>query len=114
MTIKQSVIQALQNKQQRHEALKGLLAHPDAANDRNIYRDLSKEFSQLTPLATLFGEYQKTRVAIEEANDLLAEGDAELQQLARLEIKHLDQQLEQLEAELLIQLPIVLVVGQDA
>ena len=43
-------------------------------------------------------------MAIEEANDLLAEGDAELQQLARLEIKHLDQQLEQLEAELLIQM----------
>ncbi len=88
----------------RYEELKTLLSDPDVTNDMNRYRDLSKEYSQIEPLVQsyfLFQDYEKQMV---EASALAEEDDPELQQLAKQEIKQIEEKTAALEEALLIEL----------
>ena len=48
--MKPSLYKKLLNVRDRYEVLKALLADPSITNDRNHFRDVSKEYSQLEPL----------------------------------------------------------------
>jgi len=88
----------------RYEEIKTLLSDPAVTNDMNRYRDLSKEYAQIEPLVKayfLFHEYEKH---LADAAALAEEGDPELQQLAKQEIKHIEEKITTLEDGLLIQL----------
>jgi peptide chain release factor 1 len=102
--MKPVIITTLQNKMQRYEELKTLLSEPQIVEDRNRYRDLSKEYAGLTPLMQSFLEYQSTGVLLDEAKQLAEEGDdPELTLLAKQEIDALNARLQTLEHELLVQ-----------
>lgn len=92
----------LKNFSERHEELKRLLSDPSVTKDMNRFRDLSKEYSQLEPLVQSYESYQAFVRQREEAQQMLEEGDAEIQQMAKQEIRQIDEALEKLEAELLI------------
>lgn len=102
--MKPAIITKLQNTTNRHEELKQLLSDPKVTDDMNRYRDLSREYSQLEPAVLMYQRYQEYVKQLEEANALLGEDDAELQQMAKQEIKHIEENINQLEAELLIML----------
>ena len=99
--MKPSIESKLNQVTARYEEIKGLLADPKVTDDLNRYRDLSKEYSQIEPLVDLhqqFLTYSKQRL---EALALLDEDDAELQQLAKQEIKRIDESLEAIDHQLL-------------
>lgn len=102
--MKPSIETRLQNSANRYEEIKGLLSDPDVTNDMNRYRDLSKEYAQLEPLAQSYARYQSYLSQLEEANALLQEDDAEMQQLAKHEIKQVEEDIQKLEEELLLSL----------
>lgn len=85
----------------RQNELKELLSDPDITSDLNRYRDLSKEFAQIEPHAISYLQYRDYLRELEEANFLLEENDPELQQLAKLEIKSIEEKISQLESDLL-------------
>lgn len=100
--MKPSVQAKLQNLANRYEELKGLLSDPKVTNDLNRYRDLSKEYSQLEPTVQMYFRYQAYLKHLEDANVFLEEEDPELRQLAKQEIKQIEENIAKLEDELLI------------
>lgn len=102
--MKPSMLTKLQHLTARHEELKGLLADPDITNDMNRYRDCSKEYAQIEPVIEMYKRYQTCQQHLMDAKQLQEEGDAEMQQLAKLEAKEMEDQLAKLEEELLLTL----------
>lgn len=86
---------------ERHDELKNLLSTPDITNDINRYRDVSKEYAQIEPYVQMFQRYQHCHNELADAQAMLEEDDLEMQQLAKQEIKTIEEQLSQLENDLL-------------
>ena len=99
--MKPSIRTKLQNLAARYEELKELLADPKVTDDLNRYRDLSKEYAQIEPTVQIFFRYQAHEKHLEEARMLALEEDPELQQLAKQEMKQIEEELAKLEEELL-------------
>lgn len=98
--MKLSIQNKLQTLAERHEELRALLSDPEVINQQNRFREYSKEYSQLGPIASAFNRHQACVKSIEEAKELLNESDAEMQQLAKQELKTSEEELTKLEAEL--------------
>src|SRR3990167_3399244 len=94
----------LQSFVHRYEELKQSLSDPHITNDLNRYRELSKEYAQLEPLVQQYLQYQAYVQQLDEAKVLLNEEDVELQQLAKQEIKQIEEQMTKSEEELLLAL----------
>ena len=91
----------LQTILHRYNEIKDLLSHPDVTNDLNRFRDLSKEYAQMEPSVQSYLQYQNLHQQMDEAKVLLEEADPELQQLAKLEIKTIEEKISILEEDLL-------------
>jgi peptide chain release factor 1 len=92
---------------ERREELERLLADPGAAGDTAKFRALSREFSQLEPLATALEEERRAREDLAAAEAM--RGDAELRELAEEEIASAQARLAALDDTLM-----ALLVPRDA
>lgn len=85
----------------RYEELGAKLCDPSAAQDRNGFAALMKEYSDLGPLVETYRKWEACRNAMEEAREMLEETkDKELRELAQEELKTAGQQLPELEEAL--------------
>ncbi len=100
--MKPSIEKKLQSLTERHEELGALLSDPDVINQQNLFRDYSKEYSQLEPVVAVFKRYQTSMSNLSGAKELLKESDPEMQQMVQQELKDTEEQLTQLEKELQI------------
>lgn len=100
--MKPSIKTKLENITARYEEIKTLLADPDVTNDLNRFRDLSKEYAQLEPTVQMYQQYQGYLKGLDDAKAMLEEDDAEMQQLAKQEIKEIEDSIAKLEEELLV------------
>src|SRR3990167_4557423 len=98
--MKPSVQTRLLQMVNRYEELKAILSDSAVTHDLNRYRALSKEYAQLEPIALQFLQHQDYLHQLEEAKALLNEQDPELQQLAKLEVKQIEEQIARLEEEI--------------
>ena len=87
---------------ERREELERLLADPGTIADAERFRDLSREFSQLEPVAVALAAEARARDDLAAAKAM--RGDPELAELADEEIDAANERLEALEAELMAQL----------
>ena len=87
---------------ERREEVERLLADPSVAADQNRFRNLSREFSTLQPVADALAAEAQARADLAAAEAMRA--DPELRELADDEIEAATQRLQQLEGELLAQL----------
>jgi peptide chain release factor 1 len=85
------VFDKLRQIESRYEELSARLAEvANAPGGRAEYARLAKAASELEPVVTAFGQYKSVLARIEEANHILGEdGDAELRELAGLELDDL-------------------------
>ncbi|MGB5733774.1 MAG: peptide chain release factor 1 [Thiohalocapsa sp.] len=83
---------------ERFGEITALLATPETQNDQNLFRDLSREYSQLEPVVNCFGDYLSIESEIESAHELL--GDKEMAELAREELADAEARRNALEPEL--------------
>ena len=102
--MKPTVEQKLQNLSARYDELKSLLSDHHITEDLNRYRDLSKEYAQIEPLVNQYHQYKEALQQTADAELLLEEHDVELQQLAKQELKQLEETKTKLEEALLIAL----------
>jgi peptide chain release factor 1 len=100
--MKPSIRKKLQGLTERHEEVSALLSDPDVIGDQNRFRELSKEYAQLDPVVDLYKKYEIYIQQLADAKDLLNEPDAEMQALAKIEMKQAEEQLEALEKALQI------------
>jgi peptide chain release factor 1 len=83
---------------ERHQEVALLLAQPDVAADSGRFRELSREYARLEPLADATRALEGNHRAEASARAMLA--DPELRDMAEEEIRTLEQQRERLEAEI--------------
>ncbi|MEW6382724.1 MAG: peptide chain release factor 1, partial [Pseudomonadota bacterium] len=83
---------------ERREELERLLAEPDVVADNTRFRDLSREFAQLEPVATALADEARAKADLAAAEGMRA--DPDLRELADEEIAAAQARLQALEQEL--------------
>lgn len=83
---------------ERREELERLLAEPDVVADNTRFRDLSREFAQLEPVATALADEARAKADLAAAEGMRA--DPDLRELADEEIASAQARLQELEQEL--------------
>lgn len=83
---------------ERREELERLLAEPDVVADNTRFRDLSREFAQLEPVATALADEARAKADLAAAEGMRA--DPDLRELADEEIAAAQARLLELEQEL--------------
>ena len=83
---------------ERFSEITALLATPETQQDQNLFRDLSREYAQLEPLVTCFGDYLGIESEIESARAML--DDKEVAELAREELAEAEERRNALEPQI--------------
>ncbi|WP_315388614.1 peptide chain release factor 1 [uncultured Stenotrophomonas sp.] len=83
---------------ERREELERLLAEPDVVADNTRFRDLSREFAQLEPIAIALADEARAKADLAAAEGMRA--DPDLRELADEEIAAAQARLQELEQEL--------------
>ena len=77
------MIDKLENIARRYEQINASLADPDVTSDQARFRDLMREYKNLTPIVEKYEEYRRACDSAAQARELLgSEQDAELRELA--------------------------------
>jgi peptide chain release factor 1 len=91
----------LEKVKERYAELAALLADPNVINDQKNYRELSKEYSDLTDIVNAYNSYNETKKLAEENKELLySTDDAELKEMAKAEQEELENKLVNIENEI--------------
>jgi len=86
---------------QRFDEISDLIIQPDVISDQKRYVQLNKEYKDLKALAEKRVEYLKLMDNMAEANEIIADGsDAEMVDMAKMELDDAKQRLPQLEEEI--------------
>jgi len=96
------LLQKLESVEKKYIELQHRLSQPEIFQNPKEFQKLSKELNSLEELYKTYQEYKKTLKAIDEAKELLTEGDDELKNLAKEELKELEPKLEELSQKLKI------------
>lgn len=86
----------------RLEEIDAMLAAPDAANDMNRFRDLSRERAEIEPVVLKMKEYETTESDIETATEML--DDPDMAEFAQAEINEGKERLKAMEHDLEVML----------
>ena len=100
--MKPSIQKKLQSLAERYEELSALMADGEVISKQNIFREYSKEYAQIEPVVNEFKQYLINAANYASAQQLLTEPDPEIQQLAKQEIKIIEEDIAQLEERLQI------------
>lgn len=98
--MKPSILAKLQQLSERHEEVSNLLSDPEIINNQNKFRELSQEYSQLTPVTALFDRYTKSEKDLQETLAMIESDDTEMKELAREELPTIKKVLDDLALEL--------------
>jgi len=90
-----SLLRKLEALSERREEVGRLLSEPDVLADNKRFRDLSREFAQLEPIATALADHARARADLEGA--LAMRDDPEMRELAEAEIPALQQRIAELD-----------------
>ncbi|MES1021357.1 peptide chain release factor 1 [Gloeocapsa sp. BRSZ] len=98
------LLNKLKSVEQTFNELTRRLADPDIARDPGEYQKVAKARSSLEEVVTTYETWKTTQDELVGAREVMKEanGDAELQEMAALEVGELEEQLEQLEVRLKI------------
>jgi peptide chain release factor 1 len=98
--MKESIRGKLETTRDRFEEVSGLLSDPEVIGNQNRFRDLSREYSRLEPVVSLFRRHESLLAEIAAAAEMAADGDPEIRQMGREELESLNERREQLQLEL--------------
>ena len=95
------MLDRLQIIKQRFDEVSDLIIQPDIIADQKRYVQLNKEYKDLKGLVEKREEYLKVTGAIKEAQEIIADGsDAEMVEMAKMELDEAKDRLPQLEDEI--------------
>ncbi len=95
------LVEKLESVKKRYEEVNNLLSDPSVLSNQTKSKELGKEFRNLEPIVKKADEYLKVYRDLEGGKAMLeAGGDAELKELALIEITELQPKLEILEEEM--------------
>jgi len=98
--VKDSIRTKLETTRDRFEEIAGLLADPDVINDQNQFRDLSKEYSRLEAVVSLFQQYETLAADIVAAEEMVGDSDSEIREMGEEELASLTESSDMLQLKL--------------
>jgi peptide chain release factor 1 len=96
------MFQRIKEVEKRYEELEKLLSDPVVIANRSEYQKCAKEHADLTALIEAFRLYETTGRQLDEAQQMLRDGDEELREMAKEEIPQLKQKIEELEQRITV------------
>jgi peptide chain release factor 1 len=97
-----SVYQKLEILVERFEEVQALLSDPGTLSDQEKFIALSKEFSQLESVTSVFNDYQSAEEDFSLAEEMLKDEDPEMREMAQEEFKSAKKTIEELADQLQI------------
>jgi len=97
-----SVYQKLEGLMERFEEVQALLSDPETISNQDKFRELSKEFSQLEEVTSVFCNYQQAESDFAEAEEMLKDDDPDMREMAQEEFKSAKKLVEEIADELQI------------
>ncbi len=95
------MIDRLQYVKQRFDEVSDLIIQPDIISDQKRYIELNKEYKDLKALVDKRAEFLNLTGNIEEAKEIIADGsDAEMVDMAKMQLAEAQERLPQLEEEI--------------
>jgi peptide chain release factor 1 len=94
--------QRLDEAENRYNELTAKMADPAVINDSEQYRKTAKQQSELTDLVAKYRDWKKAEQELADARAMLQEPDADLREMAELEVQRLQPLLEELEQDIRI------------
>jgi peptide chain release factor 1 len=94
------MFQKLESVEAHYNALSHRLNDPRIFEDKQLYRKLSSEYSELTPLVETYRNYKRVEEEIENNLNLLQDADEEIRGLAKDEIHALQEKQQKIGASL--------------
>ncbi|WP_245188220.1 peptide chain release factor 1 [Frateuria flava] len=95
-----SIRRKLESLAERHEEIGLLLAQPDVLADAGRFRELSREYAQIEPVAAALREHDGAERELAQTRAMLA--DPELREMAADDVERLEARLAELDGELQI------------
>jgi len=77
----------------RYEEIEKLMADPEVAQDYERIAELNKERSEIADIVALYRDYKKKEADLEDAREMLKESDADMREMAQMEIDELNDAL---------------------
>jgi len=95
-----SIIRKLEQIEERHNEVSALLADAETISDQDKYRNLSKEYAQLTPVVDTFKAWIQAQDELKSAQEMLRDPDPDMKRMAEEELEQTSSSIETLELEL--------------
>ena len=98
------MIEKVRLMEQRYNELSNKLSEPGIADDQKLFKDLMKEFKNLTPVVEKYREYEKAANSFNEAKELLEAGgmDKDFKEMVQSEFDESKKDMEKFSDELTI------------
>lgn len=87
---------------EKYEELSLKVSDPDTINNQKLWQKHIKEMGEMEPIVNKYREYKKAKEAVAEAREMLDSGDAELRELAKMELAEYEDQIPEMEEQLKI------------
>ncbi|MBU1435979.1 MAG: peptide chain release factor 1 [Gammaproteobacteria bacterium] len=100
--MKETVYRKLEGLVERYEEVQALLSDAGVISDQTRFRELSKEYSQLEPIAQAFFDYRQAQEDFESAEEMMKDSDPEMREMAQEEFKSSKERIETLDQDLQI------------
>ena len=99
------LIKKLDECEKRFKVVSDLVMDPNLVKDPKKYKDTMREHGYLTELCALYDEYKKVLQGIQDAKEMITnEDDAEMKEMAREELKELEEKQPKLEEDIKLKL----------
>ena len=99
------LLKKLEECEARYKVVQEMVLDPNLVKDQKKYKDTMRENGYLSELSTLYDEYKKVLQGIQDAKEMItAEDDAEMKEMAREELKELEERQPKLEEEIKLKL----------
>ena len=99
------LLKKLEECEARYKVVQEMVLDPNLVKDQKKYKDTMRENGYLAELSGLYAEYKKILQGIQDAKEMItAEDDAEMKEMAREELKELEEQQPKLEETIKLKL----------
>ena len=99
------LLQKLEECENRYKIVQEMVLDPNLVKDQKQYKDTMRENGYLSELSELYAQYKKVLQGIKDAKEMItAEDDVEMKEMAREELKSLEEEQPKLEEEIKLKL----------
>ncbi|MDX2457403.1 MAG: peptide chain release factor 1 [Gammaproteobacteria bacterium] len=95
-----SIINKLEQIEERHSEVSALLSDADTIADQNNYRKLSMEYAHLTPVVDTFRAWSQAQDDVTTAQEMIRDPDPDMKSMAAEELERAQGDIDRLELEL--------------